>query len=423
MKKLNYYLAGALVVLMATLCSCGDEPEYPDINLPLGTEESISNVITPAEAQKMAIDAFEAYFGEKSTAESRGTRTDVVVLYSTSSRASNDTLAYIVNFGVDGGYSIVSAKREADTRILAVVQEGHIEGLDEITVPPQRAYLESLLCEISNIESLPSSRAEIKPMPEEKVDKVYVGSSDYGSLSGLAWGQDGYFGAYCDNGLCGCFATATAIVMAGFEYPQSMYIDFTNKIKKSVRKTIYPDWTDIKKYTGSSFVTLDKPTAESFDNIGLICRQIGEVAKTEYKNNSSETLTSNALSALKTLFKGKSVKGYYNFDSEKVKDALSEGRVMIAGWRTVDTLTFGHIWIAEQYSSKHYQIKYYTRPGAGFDWSLVSVRDLTEHTMYMNWGWNGSGNGYYSCLKVTSFLPNGTDWRSGYKDLIYVTVK
>lgn len=437
MKKKFFKMLGVLfIVLGATACSDPIE----DIHLPLGEEPQettpISAIISPAEADDIANQAFAAYFDTEITTVSRSKSTTVHPVCSTLSRSDADTLAYIVNFGENDGYSIISAYRETENRMLAVVPVGHLENLDEIEIPAQKCYIETLIANEKQQSQIVKSRKDpsvITPVPEEKVEEVPMGGSSYGKLSGLAWSQDSYFGAYCDNGLCGCFATATIMVMAQLEDPKSMYINFANSTKPSITKTITPNWSNIKYYKGGGIQSLNKPSSASIEHMGLISRQIGKIANTIYHNpnpltnqKESATYTDDALNALKTIFKGHSVDGYKDYDSENIKSLLNDGRkIMICGWKKDKNgnHTGGHIWNAEQYSIKYFQRKYYTRPNSFSEWQLISTTNVVQYDLYMNWGWNGLGNGYYGCLRATSFQPNGVSPYNPYTDLIYLSIK
>lgn len=419
MKKKFFKMLGVLfIVLGATACSDPIE----DIHLPLGEESQettpISAIISPEEAEVKAEGAYSLFNG-KQLLESRATEIEVFAVAKPNSRSESfDTVAYLVNFPQDGGYTLIAAAREAETDILAFIPKGHLESIEDIVVPAQKAYVLTLIENTKQRKDIPLSRADLKPITEEK----YVNdttSEVRGSLSGLFWTQSSYFGKYCDNNLCGCFPLATALVAAHFEEPKQMNINFVNDKTPSVAKTISIDWKDIKKHKGGgSILVWDFPSATALDNIGLICRQIGKIAGTRYlANGKSPTSASNVVSTLKTIFPNRLVSNPTTYEMHPVAIALSKGPVILTG----STTEGNHAWVAEQYKFMQIKSDYYTREYMHVYWTYVSTSYRTYYDMYFNWGWNGEGNGFYDCRYATSFSPDGVT--DTYSKLKYITVQ
>lgn len=421
MKKKFFKMLGVLFLVLGA-SACSDPIE--DIHLPLGEEPQettpISAIISPEEAEVKAEGAYSLFNG-KQLPESRATEIEVFAVAKPNSRSeSSDTVAYLVNFPQDGGYTLIAAAREAETDILAFIPKGHLESIEDIVVPAQKAYVLTLIENIKQRKDIPLSRADLKPITEEKYVNDTV-SDVRGTISGLFWGQSGYFGKYCDNGICGCFPLATALIAAHFEEPKQMNIGFVNDKTPSVSKTISIDWKDIKKYKGAGAILVwDFPSSTALDNIGLICRQIGKIADTKYyANGNSSTNRSNDVNALKQIFPTRQVSKITDYDMPYVASALKKGPVLMLGSSSEND--GGHAWVAEQYKFMQIKSDYYTREYMHVYWTYVSTSYRTYYDMYFNWGWNGEGNGFYDCRYATSFSPDGVT--DTYSKLKYITVQ
>ncbi len=423
-EKKEFRLLSIFLLLLAGVCSCSEIDEgllsVPDEY----DNPELSRVISPIEAIEIANDAYSFFVGDKVTPRSRTKHDDVHVIGNVGSRSNGgDTLAYIVNYPEDGGYSIIAASRYAADNILAFIPDGHLESLDDIEVPAQRMYVEMLLSKIEDEEPVTKSRAniEIRPMPEEKYVNDTI-SYKYGAVSELEWTQSGIFGAYCDNNLSGCLPLAAALVMAHFEEPKQMNINFVNTKKTSVSKTINIDWTDIKRYKNSrSIYYYDGPSGVAMDNIGLICRQFGALAGTNYKSESSSTSNRKAINTLMSLMPNRQIGDYLNYDKNAISNSLKGGPALIFGFEN-DEKDKGHTWVVEAYTYQQIKSDYYVREYMHVYWTYVSTSYRTHESFYFNWGWGGTGNGYYSCRFEESFTPK--DLVSGaYKSLKYVTIK
>lgn len=424
MKKNEFRLLSIFLLLLAGVCSCSEVDEGL-LSVPDECDElDLSRVISPIEAIEKANDAYTLFVGDRVTPRGRTGQEEVYVIGNVGSRSNGgDTLAYIVNYPEDGGYSIIAASRYAVDDILAFIPNGHLESLDDIEVPAQRMYVETLLSNMEEVIPTTKSRAniELRPMPEEKYVNDTI-SYKHGVVSGLEWMQSGIFGAYCDNNRSGCFPLAAALVMAHFEEPKQMNINFVNTKNTSVSKTINIDWGDIKRYKNeSSIYFYDGPSRSALDNIGMICRQFGELADVEYNAKSSSTSNKKGRDALKTLLPNRRIGDILNYDKEAIAQSLEEGPVLLYGFEDGDK-DKGHMWVVEEYA--YWQIKedYYVREYMHLYWTYVSTTYRTRENFYFNWGWGGIGNGYYSCRVEDSFTPD--DLESGaYKSLSYITIK
>ncbi len=405
-----------------------DEPAHEAFDHEAENKTGVEAILMSSdEAIEIAEKSYANFYGKLRTPKSRDSYSKPVAITQTHSRATEgDTIAYIVNFPNNEGYAIIRAFKNSMSPVLAVVEDGFLGGIDEITVPAQKEYIQTMLSTNDIATNDVISRggsAVITPVTEEKYEIDTLYSHRYGVVSELKWGQGSAFGAYCDNGLCGCFPLATLFVMAHYEEAAEMKINFTNKKAPSVNTVIHPDWKNIKRYGKPYDGYWNMPTQESITNIGLIARQIGAYAKSEYKgwdggkDTTTSTSESNAIAALKTIFPQKSVSGWSSYDKTGIAEGLKYAPVIMSGQGSAG----GHAWVAEAYEHSQVQVKYYTREYMHLFWTLVSTTYREEEYMYFNWGWYGTGDGYYNVRFAESFTPSGT--HTEYKKLKYVTIK
>lgn len=417
MKKLLF-----IMMLGILWSSCSDPNDLPLVSSLEDPKETFENpfIISPEEATQKANEAYLFYTGVAPAQSSRAATSEVYAIGNKSSRSvASDTIAYIVNFPDNGGYSVIAASRRISSACLAFVPNGHLTSLDEIEVEPQRLFLATTLDNLKDdieIEK-PMSRYEITPMPIETI-KADTTKMISGFVSGLEWTQSDVFGKYCDNNLCGCFPLAVGLIMARLEQPTTMDINFENDIQDSVKKTITLNWSDIKKLKNPySFIFGEaRPSAESKDNIGLMLRQVGKLCGTKYwADKGSSTTSGDGKSGVKKIFPKKSVSGYDDYkDPDQIYNGLKDnGNVLMIG--AVAGEDVGHAWIAEEYIYKYIKVDHY------FDGVYSYTTTQTSKSAFLNWGWAGSGNGYYECKFSTSFTPTNTS--SKYEDIKLLVIK
>lgn len=430
--KSKSLLLFCLTVIGSSLFSCSEIEQDMLIveNNAKSEAEFVSdgNVLTTLEAADIANQAYSSFFPVQSRSASvhlMADASDVSIMNGNSSRSdSGDTLIYIVNFPKDGGYALVAAPRSCQERVLAVVPEGNLDADGSTDNPGLKMFLKDALTYASTYAIDPGIGVTPQPMPEWYVKVDTLANSKIGQHKGLAWGQSSIYGKYCDNNACGCFATAAAMAMAYFKGPQSMDIAFKNNIKESVTKKINIDWNDILKHKSNSS---SSASYNALENISLICRQFGELSNADYsKPRSTPIGLKEGRNSLKNLLKNKTISNYAQFNPKKheykvdeIKSSLgNNGLAFMCGVNYNAEDTTAHIWLVEEY--KYVQIRYqtYERQNSTFPWKLKEESFVSHDYFYHNWGWDGSGNGYFSTLSGAVGVNN-----KKYTDLVYMTIK
>jgi hypothetical protein len=211
-----------------------------------------------------------------------------------------------------------------------------------------------------------------------------------GQLLQTEWGQGVGYNDLLDNKGCasvlngrpytGCVATAVAQVMRYHEYPATY------------------NWNQMNN--GGSYET------------SRLMRDLGYPANLnmDYGCGSSGADRKDIVRTLRNF--GYPSPNYGNYDYGTVKFEIVYGRpVILCGSEKADFLIFGskggHCWVVDGISEMQY---YQCVPDPNTPGEVMSQLISTGAYLRMNWGWNGSYNGYYS---NGNFNPAGTsyNWR------------
>jgi hypothetical protein len=347
--------------------------------------------------------------------------------------------AYLVNFDKDAGYAVLGANSSIDP-IVAVIEQGNTDWetlLPSITVSlsddldikyeegPVREYLGPGIAP-DNLVSL-CVRGALYGNDEEEI-KTKAGSTTNILLNTLDFGQNA---TYCHNGshhfvTNGCASTALSIIVAYNKYPKLLVDD---------------EWLDLDKcnYCDGNAYKYQFPTGEEifvkisdyFTNPDAIPSSLTELQKralltkidpqvtthgsfivsdaevpyyrTRYKVTSANfyslnniikgwdatgTMPSAATAGLKNLGYTGVQSQSYRFITDKQTSAilymLSLGKpVLMCGW-TLSELSDSHYWVVDG----------------------INITD-DQTLFHCNWGWNGTGNGWFArhCLRSDSPVP------------------
>jgi hypothetical protein len=236
---------------------------------------------------------------------------------------------------------------------------------------------------------------------EEWEQAVNSGSSKRTSASSVAplvhttWNQSPHYNSMCPSlSITGCVATAMAQIMKYWEYPatgtgSSSYCDCIANGKKNnygilsanYGATTY-NWTSMPLHVSS-------PNAD----VALLMYHCGVSVEMDYDPNGSGAWV---ISVDKAVCSQASYVNYFGYDPktirglmrasyrddvwmELLKNDLDLGRpIQYVGW---DMPQGGHTWVCDGY-------------------------DLNDN-LHMNWGWGGSGNGYFTIydMDVSGYNP------------------
>lgn len=310
-------------------------------------------------------------------------------------------------FNVKGnGFVVVSASDCTDP-ILAYSPDGNLDNPN----PACRYFLESYAKLISdNQNNHATATKEIKSKWDELYDQTFTCDlASKGVLVKAKWGQgDPDYPSY--NVLCpqvkgkpclvGCVATAMSMIIHYWKYPVKGGYEGHN--------TAITHWsgspTDIKyKFTldSNKFVYEDMPNQISFSSpwenkraIGKLCFACGVTVHMDWGIEGSGTISDTVAPALTRWFK-------YSPDAQHQK---RQG-ITNANW----------VSILHDEIDNHARPVYYSaydphgtgRDAAGHAFLLTGTSSADQNKFYINWGWDGSSNGFYTISPASSIGSAG----------------
>lgn len=423
-------------MLLALACftqSCKDDVEELDSstdsvksatveNLNLRALFSKSHVIPVSEATEIALNAPDMFADETTRSNDFNPRTiESIGVYGrtkSSLRSANvneDSLIYVFNYADNRGFAIVAADDRIPTQVLAYVDEGSLE--NEVDNPSLQYALEQMQCYVeTSIDYFEQSKDSLLDVADEYTFDVdakttdtravnmgttmtAVNESTVGPLIKVTWGQSYPYNMFVpyactNNGTnggrapVGCVATATAQLMSYWKYPTSI------------------DWATV--------CATPKATTSNQSTIASLMYTIGRLVSMDYGCDGSGAQTSDAYNVLYALgYKKLAAK---TFDAS---DALTLLKVklpiMVNGCRTKTTKSIlwwdktsysnCHAWVIDGYKEVRYKItNYRIDTSTGVQKSTTSYANVWY--FHNNWGWTGSGNGYFAagCFDLTKAL-------------------
>ena len=360
MRNLRDFL---MLAMVSILVSCSQQQEEPAVAADDQTAQS--SVISKNEAISTASRAMIDFgFATDSRSTNDVKSTEVI------KGANSDTLMYIVNFS-EGGFTIVNAQKDASVEVIGIADEGELR---QANMPPAAAeYLADTggRLPITPIDTVVSSIfPELDPVTYPVV-KTY-------SCETPQWGQGYPYNVYCpqkkdgngvyQNCLTGCGAVALCEIYAYHKDPatQSGY-------------TMY--WDEMLASSSIWGVS-----ARAREAIAHLMYGVGVEASTSYGLTASSTTTDGLIHSLH-------VKGYANVKQTKSTNEVfqslqSHGPVLVTG-KDVSKKN-GHAWVADGYKTITEEIWF-------DEWGkhLSQPYYKTRNYLHFNWGWSGTGNGYF----------------------------
>lgn len=212
----------------------------------------------------------------------------------------------------------------------------------------------------------------------------------YGPLIDTRWGQGEGYNNFApdyscseyDNGKTptGCVATALAQIMKHHEYPSNY------------------NWSIMPNIVYNSTVN-----SSGTNEIARLMRDIGNATGMDYGCDGSGTNTGNAVSALQNQF-GYSSADYADKNFSTIESEISSGYpVILRGgekvtkWLVFNTYQNGHAWVCDGIKKRKIAIERIVGRGQKIKQCVYSVQ------YHMNWGWNGSNNGWFTSSHVSGY--------------------
>ncbi|MDE6757275.1 MAG: C10 family peptidase [Muribaculaceae bacterium] len=388
-----------LVSLSLTACSYDEFLPLENASVETQTFDCLR---TETEAIEIATRGLNDFYPVKSRSARDLSEMNVVLLQSPVSRSVEDiNPLYVVNFGNESGYAIVSASKDREP-LLAVTESGSITSLDAIENPGLRLFVDGAM-------KLQKDTTALVPIPgsgdDSKVsifwnDTIFHAQNSVEPRITVKWGQRYPEGQLCPNGLSGCTLTAAAQALSYFEYPEKITLTFPERTSNETPL----DWADMKK-----IMSKNHPYRIESDydvQLSLLCRELGHRIHAIYSEDKTSASLYRLRENLMILLSAKNFL-FSNWENSipETNKVLGNGILLMQGSRlkpknpmdlTEGYEKVGHAWVIDGYHYKNYTVYVYCQE---IDTPYVILErqfEKTELYSHVNWGWNGSDNGYFS---------------------------
>ena len=430
MKKIQLLIVAMCYLVCA--CTSQDEPIMAKQQV---TEGLISEIYDIEEAITFANDIAEQLDLSTSRATPRTASKNNVVEYKTTKSRTENTQFYVVNYEENQGYAIIAKKRIANP-VVAVINEGNYSEGEIIDNPGFNMFMDVTSSIIERDTTIKPIDWEWKPgdgpipaiqfkTERDTLEHLLISPKTINFF----WGQERPEGLLCPNGLSGCANTALFMVMAYFHTPSA--IAYTYEGATMTRETL--NWTNIAQH----IYRYDNCTQSVHNTISRVCRQLGQLTNSTYypqtsnQKRSTSTARKKMATVAKNILSGKTVselKSYTDFyDFYDILPDLETGLVIMAGevynkesGKNVD-MKKGHAWVVDGCKYYYVRVKTYKKEYNDLSWVLQSTKLETTPFLSINWGWEGSQNGYFYW---NNFNPKVEDVENPiFLDIQYIVIK
>lgn len=421
-----------MLAIATLLCSCSNEPIAPK-------ESAITNEITHKTKEEVLIDKAIKARNFFYTSESRSSTTKATVSHYilNESRSTPDTVLSVVNFNENNGFVILTNRADCP-ELLAISDNGNIQ-LDDIDNPSLRQFIDGAIANLSNkptrdITPLDPTRPYLYEFVDE-YDTIY----NVSPMIDVRWGQSYPYNTYCpiQNGIrtpAGCGPTAAAQIMTHYQHPKSFVWDLD---EDGISKNTSLDWDKILQHKSSGTQRLMVEcwcNNETHTIIGKLIRKLGDKMNAVYYPTETRTTLGSIRNALQEY--GYRVSHPTAFGSDSKASTFNGSSI----WIVIGTHTnanennqqYSHFFVVDgrKYIIHHHE-SYIADPS--FTPPLIIEYDeyYTEYLDYIhiNWGWDGTANGYYYNGTYDSRNPHSLDFPAGGNEnfnfttgLYYITV-
>jgi hypothetical protein len=408
-----------LLLFAITMMACNNEADVLN-DLTDQPTKSISNIRSLDDAVDLAINAKTSFYPSVSRSDITVDKSKVIVLTKASkSRANADTTFYVVNFDDNEGFAIINAKK-LGVDVYAVTEEGVYLPESKLcdTPPALDVYLNTIASNSSDETSYsddtsnPDGLSSL-PLMQLKIVEDTIFSTSINPMVKTRWCQSSFFGQFCPNGLVGCGPLALGQALAAFSLPTSMTFSFDNRPYDS---TTF-NWAELTAHNKSftdSICTKDLQYNNSNHiKIAAFLREIGLKAKARYETIDQiqtttyiDTLemTAKSFSEINVL-PSNGITSSFNCPIESNQKTI----FICSSWE-VDPNTYilknGHAWIIDGCKIFKIRTRQYQKADNEAVWTLFDTSYSDEKKYcHINWGWNGSANGYFYIYDTTSLCP------------------
>jgi hypothetical protein len=405
----NFFLIVISLVLIL-FSSCSEDLSNSDLQSN-GNAPEISpttRVVSEEQALIFAGKMFAA-IQAKETPQTRSTESTQSCEIETIINKDNVPVMYVVNFGSDQGYMLLSADKESKSSLIAFDIKGKLD-LDEMNpnspmglmIDEQREKITKDIDKKINVDdekySMWESLGKESDGEEIEIELIvdnaatttkgtHKGSwgltpiGPWGTVQNCLWGQANGYNAnalHPNSDLAGCPAVAVGLLCRVWSYPSNRGFEYA-----AMPNSLAP-------------TTASNPISRMFRAIADVIPGYSWGTAASGGSGASEA---GILTGLRTLGYNSAKSGAYDFNTvyANIDDWYP---VLLGGFSSAD----GHIWIADGYSETTWKV---TRKFLGI--KVKTWYEYSDH-IYMNWGWYGSSNGWIDQASWPSFSNNRRMW-------------
>lgn len=297
-----------------------------------------------------------------------------------------DTLLYIVNFGEDEGFAIMSAKDEGT--VYALTDKGNIS-IDDFTIATDTNHInyEKPSTAVASLVATSLNNENLTPSPDPGTTPdfpiysyrytTWTTENTIGPLVRVKFHQYSPYNNECPlrgnppkTAPAGCGPIAVIQLMSALKYPSTI-------------DDITYDWNIIinnYRNTGHELHTV----------LAKWIRKIGKQSSVSYGANGSKTTLLLTRLCLLKYDRFSKVNLKYNVSYDNVTDMINSGLPVICQGCQSNAITSGHIWLLD---GLIYQYRYKQQIRNNV---VVDQTKETRQFIHCNYGWNGDCDGYYN---------------------------
>ena len=372
--------------------------------------------ISPEAAAEIAASFVNARPALRKAHKASQTASNMRLAHTRKKAASDENAFYVFNRADNAGFIIVSADDRTAEDVLGYSDGG--ADFNEATINPNlRFWLNRYAEEISAIQD--NDEAALQPRKAKQVTAIAPLLKNANGVE-ITWYQEAPYNNYCpidqrDNtrSLTGCVATATSAIMYKWRYPaqgtgtrsytwkdckNSSCSSYTNITVTSNFDTVTFDWDNLlPAYEGVS------ATAAQENAVASLMYNVGVAAKMQYGGDANEG------SGAWTDDMAYGLQNYFGYEFDKFITMYTQADY---GTAAVTPVEYGVT--RDQFTSYFNADLEAGRPilmggedtnGGGHEF-VCDGRDA-NNKFHINWGWEGSGNGYFA---ITALKPTGSTY-------------
>lgn len=357
--RTNKFIVVVAVAIMSLLSACSsDEPAV--------RKDSHQTTVDPefvslSEALKNAQNAFRKVYGNANMTTRSNVNFEVFIPRSTRSDGEEEYGYYVVNYGEDSGFALLSADRRRET-VYALSDKGSLHLSDTITNPGLSWYINHHLNSIGAIGSIGIHR----PNPYDSIQTldpyVYGTVTEYCKplISGFMtkFHQGHPYNKYCPvmtggRALVGCGPLAMGTIIGYWQWPERI-TDYMFDWSNMMNEPEHDDWAALFEICGRpSFLKAEyglNETASSVFDVAKAFQRVGYLSARLEK-----------------------------FDNERMRKNL-------ANKYPVFMFITGHFWVCDG----GYKVVYSQPVLEG-----QTAEEKTAYLYHMLWGFGGEADGYF----------------------------